>query len=177
MTRFVSAFFSFALICSAAAAAFADAQSDLTRAIAATEAVRSYHMTMTGRRMQFQGDVIPPSTMHVTMSGMEIINVNGKMYMRQGSAAWQMLAGGGGFTDSDVLQMMKTHRSDFHATDIGMKSVGGQTLHAYRVENSKTGKPETVYLDGSGRIVRVEAPSVTVQFSNFGAPVHIAAPI
>ncbi len=177
MTRFASAFLSFALVCSAAAPAFADAQSDLTRAIAATEAVKSYHMSMTGRRLQFQGDVIPPSTMHVTMGGMEIINVNGKMYMRQGSAGWQMLRGGGGFTDSDVLGMMKAHRLQYHATDIGMKNAGGQSLHAYRVDNQKTGHPETVYLDGSGKIVRIESQSVTVLFSNFGAPVHIAAPI
>ena len=176
MIRFASAVFSCTLVAAFVAPAFADAQSDLDRAIATTEATKSYHMAMSSSAMSFQGDFVAPSAVHMTMRGMETINVNGKMYMRRGSGAWQSIPGAG-FTDSDMLQMFKTHRADFRAKDVGMKLVDGRSLHAYNVQNLKTGHPETVYLDGSGRIVRVDAPKMTMRFSNFGESVRIAAPM
>jgi hypothetical protein len=177
MIRFVSAVTSAVLACSIAIAALADASSDLYRAIDRTEATHAYHLVIATQHGTFAGDYIYPSTTHMTMAGMEVINVNGKMYMRQGGGSWQTLPGGSGVSDSDALQLMKLHRQQFRASDLGMKVVDGGSLHAYHVDDLKTGRPQTVYVDGGGRIVRVDAPSVSIRFSHFGEPAHIVAPI
>lgn len=177
MIRFVSAVTSAALAWSIAVPAFADASADLNTAIDRTMATHSYHLVMVTAHGTFAGDYVYPSTTHMTMAGVEVINVNGKMYMRQGSGSWQTLPGESGMSDSDALQTLKLHRQDYRASDLGMQSVDGQSLHAYHVDDLKTGRPQTVYVDGGGRIVRVDASKVSIRFSHFGEPAHIVAPI
>jgi hypothetical protein len=177
MIRFASLCSSVALALSIATPAFADASSDLYRAIDRTEAAHSYHLVMTSARGSFAGDYIYPATMHVTMAGMEMININGKMYLRRGTGEWQAIPGGMGATDVDALQTMKLNRADYRASDLGMRLADGKAMHEYHVDNLKTGRAEFVYVDASGRVARVDAPTLTVRFSRFGQPAHIVAPI
>ncbi len=150
----------------------------------------SYHFDMTsvigGSTETNSGDVasLSPLRMRATMTSpqmgtMEMILLPSAGYMKMGSGAWQKLPGASaiGFSQMDVASMMAKDRAQLTVVDLGMQLKDGAMLHAYRVTDSARKITETVYLDGAGRIARLEAPRLVMRFSKYGEPVNIAAPI
>jgi hypothetical protein len=76
--------------------------------------------------------------------------------------------------------LVKSH-DDIVVTDLGPRTVDGSVLHAYGVKPGNSTKTVTMYLDGNGALVRIDAISHdgtnSVRFSNVNGPITIAAPV
>ncbi len=164
--------------------ALADPQSDIVNAVLAFGKLTSYHVTVTARGHEIDGDVVNPGKMHVTAGPAEIIVIGKTSYVKVGSSWHEFTIPGMDrmFAPLTYAQNLGTHRADIVVTDLGEKTVDGTLLHAYSVRTSADDKPATVYVDASGTMRRVEVSSTegglaVVTFSNFNAPVTIAPPI
>jgi len=158
--------------------AFADATGDVKNAVIATAKARSYHIELMTARGPVSGDVVKPGRMHMVTPGSETIIVDQTMYVKV-SGTWRKFpaAGVSPMSSLDVAQQMASNHGDMVATDLGPRVVKGTTLHAYRVNNLSAKKTEMFFLDGSGRIVRIETGTTVIRMSRFNAPVSIRAPI
>jgi hypothetical protein len=146
-------------------------------AVIATSQARSYHITMSGPAMAAQGDVVNPGKMHMIMKEGETIVISPDMYMKMGGK-WKKFAGAGATMDqSDAVKQMQLHRADYTSQDLGMRTIGGTSGHAYLVTNLKKNTKETVYVDGSGRIGSFQFGDTTMTFSRYGEAVSIVAPM
>jgi hypothetical protein len=122
-------------------------------------------------RMRISTDMGPQGTM-------QMVVLPPYMYMKMGSTGWKKTAGdAGSMTQMDVASMMQKQAGSYTVSDLGMQSRDGAMLHAYRINNTKLKTVSTVYLDGSGRMARFESTNLVMRFSNFGAPMNIAAPM
>jgi len=80
-------------------------------------------------------------------------------------------------TQTDPLKAFAAKAADYQVDDLGMKLVDGATLHAYRTTNLKKKYLAMMYIDGSGRIVRMETGTMVMVMSKFGEAVTIVAPM
>lgn len=166
-----------ALLLAMSAPALADPNSALMNAVIATSQARSYHITMSGPSMAAEGDVVNPGKMHMIMKEGETIVIRPDMYMKMGGK-WKKMAGAGATLDqSDAVKQMQLHRADYTSQDLGMRTVGGTSGHAYLVTNLKKNTKETVYVDGSGRIAGFQFGDTMMTFSRYGEAVSIVAPM
>jgi hypothetical protein len=167
-----------ALIAACTVAARADAPATLKQALLTTMKLPTYHMTMVSPvNGTIEADVANPGRMHITMKNMEMIVIDGTMYMKQGGA-WRKFPGVDIMkTQSNPLQALAANKDNFTVDDLGTMTIDGAALHAYRTTNVRTKSVGTVYVDGSMRIVRIEAGQMVMKMSKFGEPVTIAAPM
>jgi hypothetical protein len=178
------------LVCAAGFAlpAVADLPSALTNAALLTEK-SSYHIEMTetagGQTVKASGDMqsYTPLKMHVTtdmgsMGSMQMIVLAPDTYMKQGSAPWKKFpADPSAWAQMSSAGDFAKNKADYSATDLGMQTKDGQMLHAYRVTNTVKNSTQTIFLDSSGRMARLEAPNLVMKFSNFGESVSITPPM
>jgi hypothetical protein len=155
----------------------ADPNSALMNAVIATSQQHSYHISMSGPSMTAEGDIVNPGKMHMVMKEGETIIIRPDMYMKMGGK-WKKVAGAAGTMDqSDAVKQMQLHRADYTSQDLGMRTVGGTSYHAYLVTNVKKNTKETVFVDGAGRIGRFQFGDTTMTFSKYGEAVSIVAPM
>lgn len=174
-------------VCAAATTgiALATPSDDIANAFKNLAQASSYHMnvqTSQGQKMDI--DMVPPNKMHMMMGPMEMIRlasatymkVNGN-WMKMPGAMPQMTQQGAAMT---YVQTLGSHPNDAKVDDLGMQSVDGVSVHAYKV-TPNSGQPATVYVDGSGRPARIDVTekngTSVVRFSNYNATLDIQAPI
>jgi hypothetical protein len=167
--------------CMAAAALFATApaRADVAPAVVNAFVVMSklpsYHMTMSTPEGPAQTDVVNPGKMHTVMKAGEMYMIGPTMYMKIGGK-WTKFANSN--PDSDVLARYHKFAANYSSQDLGMRTVTGGTFHAYAIHDTKhPNVKNTIYLDGSGRIARIDIDANVVTFSRFGVPVSIQPPM
>ena len=178
MTRSITASALAVLVSLAAAVpATASATDDVRAAMIKFAALNSFRITMdTGSTMDF----VKPNSVHMSGKGMEMYTIGSTMYVKHGARGWMKIQSHGTTPAhvDDWMRMNRERANDVSATDLGMRSVRGETLHAYRM-TSKGNKPGTVYIGGDGFIHRVEGdqPGHGVTYSNFNAIAPFRAPV
>ena len=159
----------------ATAPASADVAPAVTNAIVLMSKLPSYHMSMTTPEGPAETDVVNPGKMHTVMKAGEMYVIGPTMYMKIGGK-WTKFANSNSGTD--VLARYHKFASNYSSQDLGMRTIQAGTFHAYAVHD--TAHPDvknTIYLDGSGRIVRIDINDNVVIFSRFGVPVSIQPPM
>jgi len=173
----------FALL--AGGTAFADPAGDLKNGMIAFHKLSSYHMTVTSRGKTIEGDFVAPDRMHVTVAGREVIRIGSTTYFNA-NGSWMKISAPGAsammFGPVDDVRNVGAHPNDMIVTDLGPKTAGGISYHAYSVRSSSSPSASICYLDRDGMLARVESTGAdgsisTVLFSRFNAPVKIDAPV
>jgi hypothetical protein len=155
----------------------ADAPSILENAVLTTLKQPSYHMTMVTPARTIEADVVNPGRMHMVTTNMEMIVIDRTMYMKQ-NGTWRRFPGVDIMkAQQNPLQALAAAKGQYTVDDLGPRAIGGAALHAYRVTNLKTKSIVSVFVDGSGRIVRYEIGPEVIQMSKFGEPIRIVAPM
>jgi len=124
-------------------------------------------------------------TSYLMMGEMEMVHIGANTWMKVQGHWMQMPGGAGqgpGFTGAlSHAQTLSAHTSDVTVTDLGVKSVDGQTFHAYGVKNPGDPQPSTIYVGGDGYVHRIDSADdkgrvSTIRFSRFNVPVAIDPP-
>ncbi len=170
-----------ALVTLTAAPAFASATDDVRAAMLRLAGLSSYEMTFGAGARSGTFDFVKPGDVHMRMSGMEMIHVNNASYMKIGGAGWTKLPASrqaAQYSMADRIRAMTKRTADFTATDLGMKSVDGETLHAYRVK-SQGSSESTLYIARDGYVHRIDGGGTDgiIHLSKFNAVAPIRAPI
>jgi hypothetical protein len=160
-----------------AAPALAGSSDSLTNAALNTTKQSSYHISMTTAQGTTEGDVVNPDRMHMVGHGIETIVIGSTAYLKIKGAWSKMNAPGSGSMQMDVAKVIAKSRGDYTATDLGTRVVDGAPMHAYSATNATTHRTDTIFVDGSGRIARVESGPVVIRFTKFNEPVTITAPM
>jgi hypothetical protein len=160
-----------------AAPAMAGPSDALMSAAQNTTKQSSYHISITTPQGTEEGDIVNPDRMRVVGNGVETIIIGQTAYLKIKGAWRKMNTGGMGSIQMDMAKSIAKYHSDYTATDLGMRVVGGTPLHAYSVVNAKTHRTETVYIDRSNRMARVESGPLVIRFTKFNVPVTITAPM
>lgn len=120
--------------------AYADATSDVLSAMMKFGALSSYEISYGNGGFSGTIDIVKPNAMHMQAAGMEMIRIGAATYTKVGRD-WQKIpekyAGG---DPSKMTDQVRTYASktDFTATDLGMKTINGESLHGYKVQDSKS---------------------------------------
>jgi|HubBroStandDraft_1064217.scaffolds.fasta_scaffold37101_2 hypothetical protein len=173
------------LVSALTAPALAAPVDDVKNALIGFGRLTSYHMTMDVGGQHMEGDVVVPGKMHLMMGEMEMVHIGSNTWMKvQGH--WMQIPGGAGqgpgFTGAlSHAQTLSAHSSDVTVTDLGVKSVDGESLHAYGVKNPGDPQPSTIYVGGDGHVHRIDSVDdkgkvSTIRFSRFNVPVAIDPP-
>jgi hypothetical protein len=172
---YLAAFSMAAIVLFAGRPASADVAPALTNAIVTMSKLPSYHMSMTTPEGPAETDVSNPGKMHTVMKAGEMYVIGPTMYMKIGGK-WTKFKNSN--SDSDVLARYHKFASNYSSQDLGMRTVPGGAFHAYAIhDTAHPNVKNTIYLDGSGRIARVDIDASVVTFSRFGVPVSIQAPM
>lgn len=159
----------------AARSVSADIAPALTNAIVLMSKMPAYHMSMTTSDGPAETDVSNPGKMHTVMKAGEMYMIGPTMYMKIGGK-WTKFANSN--SDSDVLARYHKFASNYSSDDLGMRTIPGGAFHAYAIhDKTHPNVKNTIYLDGSGRIVRIDIDANVVTFSRFGVPVSIQPPM
>jgi hypothetical protein len=167
------------VVAATAAPALADATGDLKNATLQFAKLNSYHIDMTGPHgVSAQVDYQKPGRMHAFVPHAETIMLDDFIYVKI-NTAWHKYPAHGiaKMMQPDYAKMISDRTHDFSAVDIGPRVVDGTLLHAYHVTNLKSHKVDTIYLDGAGRIARIETENTIIKVSKFNEPVTVKAPI
>jgi hypothetical protein len=165
----------------AAAPAYADATGDVRAAVMKVVGLSSYEMSFgTGSRRGTM-DFAKPGNGHVRTATGEMIVIGSDFYVKRGNSGWMKLPASASVTAMrtfDNMGSLGRRPSNATATDLGMKSVDGESLHAYRVKDSD-GHEATVYVGRDGFVHRVADGNGTggVRLSKFNAAPPIHAPM
>jgi hypothetical protein len=169
-----------ALFALAAAPASAGAD-DLRAAMAKFGALSSYEMTISARGRTTTIDIVNPHSRSMRSEGIEVIDIGPTTYMKMGGK-WQKLRSSPGSSGTHVgigesVRTMARKANDVKATDLGMKPVGGEVLHAYRMQSD--GRTGTIYIGRDGLPHRFEDSGrhETLTISKFNAIAPIRPPI
>ncbi len=159
----------------AALPASADISPALTNAIVVMSKLPSYHMSMTTPEGPAETDVANPGKMHTVMKAGEMYIIGQTMYMKINSK-WTKFTNSS--ADTDVLARYHKFSSNFSSADLGMRTVSNGTFHAYAVhDTTHPNVKNTIYLDGLGRMARIDLDTNVILFSRYGEPVSIQAPM
>jgi hypothetical protein len=178
MKKQITAFL--ALIVLTMAPALADTMSDVKAAFAKLAAAKTYKISATPPSgPAVKGEVVNPGDSHMTIGPMEIIIIGNTTYTNMGGSWTKQTAAGISAGESPMA--IATPGPDAVVRDLGTKTVGGVSLHAYSMQKSARAPVATVYIDGHGLPVRIESAtargSMVMQLSDFNAPITIVAPI
>ena len=156
-------------------AASADVAPALTNAIVLMSKLPSYHISMTTPAGPAESDVSNPGKMHTVMKAGEMYMIGPTMYMKI-SGKWTKFANSN--SQGEVLARYHKFASNFSSQDLGMRTVPSGTFHAYAIhDTTHPNVKNTIYLDGSGRIARIDIDANVVTFSRYGVPVSIQPPM
>lgn len=166
----------FTAICTGSAQA--DAPGALEQAMLNTLKQPSYHMTMvTPASGTIEGDVVNPGRTHVVMKNAEMIVIDQTTYMKL-NGTWRKFPGLDLMkAQANPLQSLAASKGKYTVDDLGPKTVDGAVLHGYRTTNLAKKTTATLFVDGSGRIVRIESGAAVIKMSKFGEAVTIVAPM
>ena len=165
----------------AAASAYADATGDVRAAMQRFLSLSSYEMSSTSGSQSVTVDLVKPSSRHVRSARGEIISIGSDFYLKRGNSSWMKLPASASASAVGTFENMESLGRKVNgatATDLGMKSVAGETLHAYRVTETG-GRQWTVYIGRDGfvhRIASVSGPN-GVRYGKFNAVPPIHAPM
>jgi hypothetical protein len=177
----VAAFALGALFTLAAVPAYADATGDVRAAWQKFLGLSSYEMSSVSGSHSVTVDIVKPSSRHVRSATGEIISIGSDFYLKRGNGGWTKLPASAAASAVVPFQNMESLGRKVNgatATDVGMKSVDGETLHAYRVTETG-GHQVTVYIGRDGfvhRVAIVGSPN-GVRYSKFNAVPPIHAPM
>ncbi len=180
-SKLVAAFALGALFTLAAAPASADATGDVRAAMQKFLGLSSYEMSSISASQSVTVDLVKPSSRHVRSATGEIISIGSDFYLKRGNNGWMKLPASQSASAVATFANMESLGRKVNgatATDLGMKSVDGGTLHAYRVTET-SGRQWTVYIGRDGfvhRIASVSGPN-GVRYSKFNAVSPIHAPM
>ena len=165
----------------AAASAYADATGDVRAAMQRFLSLSSYEMSSTSGSQSVTVDLVKPSSRHVRSARGEIISIGSDFYLKRGSGGWTKLPASSSnvmLPAFDNMGSLGRHPSNATATDLGLKSIDGETLHAYLVKGSD-GHAVTVYVGRDGLVHRVDNAGGPggVRLSKFNAVPPIHAPM
>jgi hypothetical protein len=165
----------------AALPAYADATGDVRAAMMRFRTLSSYEMSFGTGSRSGTVDIVKPNRRHVRMATGEIISIGSDFYMKRGGSGWMKLPASAGASAAGQFVNMETLGREVNgatATDVGMRTVDGEALHAYRVTEGG-GHVGTVYIARDGFVHRVEnaARPGAVRFSKFNAVPPITSPI
>ena len=167
-----------ALVVAVAAPALADPAADVRSAMIAFAKLTSYHLNVQAQGRTIDVDMVIPGKTHIVTSGAEVIAIDGTTWVKAGGS-WRQIAFPfmGQLTGmyQSALDALRNPSGDFAVTDLGMKNVDGESLHAYLVKGNG-GDGSTVYLDRKGALARVDTSNGFVRFSKFNAPIAIDPP-
>lgn len=180
MIRSIAASALFALTILAAAPANANPTDDVRSAMLRFAGLSSYEMSFGSGAKSGTVDFVKPNSMRMSARGMEMINVGSTTYMRMGGK-WQKFPsakGSGPLDMADRVRAMARETNGVSATDLGMKSVGGETLHAYKM-TQKDGTTGVIYIGRDGLPHRMQGKDAdqSITISKFNQIAPIRAPI
>ncbi|HEY0614161.1 MAG TPA: hypothetical protein VGC96_05955 [Candidatus Elarobacter sp.] len=180
MIRSIAAGALCALVTLAAAPASANATDDVRAAMLRFAGLSSYEMTFGSGGRTAVADFVNPNSMHMSSEGMELIHIGTTTYMKMGGK-WQKLPSSRGEVPmgmAERVRKMATEAKGVSATDLGMKSVGGESLHAYKMTQSD-GTTGICYIGRDGLPHRLQGKTAdeTVVISKFNSVPPIRAPI
>jgi len=172
------------LVTALAAPALATPTDDVKNAFIGFGQLTSYHFAVEANGKSGEGDVVVPDKMQMTFGPTKIIHIGtstwvfvGGHWMQMPGAADSMGRMTGGLS---AAQSYAANPKDVTVTDLGTKSVDGETLHLYSVQNKGNSTPSTVYVGSDGRVHRIDTESQgkvsIVRFSMFNESITIAAP-
>ena len=169
-----------ALFTLAAVPANADATGDVRAAMLRLAGQSSYEMAIGTGSRSATIDYVKPHSMHMRTTGTEMVFIDSTMYVKMGGT-WRKLPGHQGVGPGEMaakVREMTTGANALTATDLGMKTVDGESLHAYRMKQSN-GTESTVYIARDGLCHRIDGSgkNSTVRFSKFNAIPPIHAPM
>ncbi|HTW85934.1 MAG TPA: hypothetical protein VMD91_17825 [Candidatus Sulfotelmatobacter sp.] len=175
------------LVLALAGPAFASPTDDVRVALMKLSQATSYHMDISAGGKTMQVDIVQPGKMHITMGPTQMIRV--------GDATWVFVNGhwmtipamaagraGDAFAAAGAPQQLTAHATRIEVTDLGMKTVDGETLHAYGVTDpDQPQHPSTVYVGGDGLVHRMESVDASgrtdaIKFSGFNSRITIDPP-
>jgi hypothetical protein len=182
LIRTIAAYALAAFAVLAAAPACASPTDDVRAAMLKFAALSSYQLTFGGAGRTGTIDVVKPDAMHFRSQGMEMVRLGSMTYLKAGPQGWTKMRDTSGSGPMQLAakarDMAKQANGISAATDLGMKNVGGEMLHAYEMKQSD-GKKTTIYIGRDGMVHRLDSGSAdgTVQFGKFNAVAPIRAPI
>ncbi len=176
MKRLVLAAAAGALVLGTTVPAKADATGDVRAAMQKFASVQSFEIVTQNEGKTATMDMTNrPAAVHMSGGGMEMINAGGATYMKMGGS-WKKYPSSSGMPFSDPIRHFADKANQIKATDLGMKSVGGETLHAYKIVDSGDGG--TLFIGGDGLPHRFEGNDHSVvRITKFNAIAPIHAPI
>jgi hypothetical protein len=183
MTRSITAGVLVTIVTLAGVPAYASAIDDVKGAVLRLAALSSYQMSFGAGARSATMDIVKPNSMHMQSKAVEMISVGGSAYVKSGGRGWIKIPSSTsqGMATSPYTDWARVAMSDtkgVSATDLGMKSIDGETVHAYLM--TKDGKQSTMYVGGDGLPHRIDSgtsPGQSVRFGKFNAVAPIRAPI
>ncbi len=162
----------------AAGPAFAGATDDVRASIVKFASLQSFEMVSQQEGKTATIDVINrPAAVHMSSPGGEMITVGGTAYMRAGGSWRKYPSSPRAMPLSDPIRHMADQANALTANDLGMKSVGGEMLHAYKI-TQKDGESGIVYIGGDGLPHRYESSDHSVvRMLKFNGIASIRAPM
>jgi hypothetical protein len=169
-----------ALVVLTMAPALADPLGDVKAAFAKLAATKTYKISATPPNgPAVTGEVVNPDDSHMMIGPMEIIIIRNTTYTKMGGSWTKQTASASSGGASPMA--LATPGPDAVVRDLGTKTVGGVSLHAYSMQKSPSAPVATVFIDGNGLPARIESAAargnMVMQLSDFNAPITIVAPI
>jgi hypothetical protein len=182
MTRSTMAGVLVTLVALAGVPAYASPTDDVRAVMMRFVALSSYQMSFGTGAKSGTIDVAKPDSMHMHVGSTEMIRIGSTTYVKAGPRGWMKLAampGTSQATIADEVRAMSRDANDFSVVDLGMKSIGGETLHGYRLTQKKNGTQSTIYVGGDGMIHRMAGAhaDANLRFGKFNQIAPIRAPI
>ena len=158
MRRFVLAGLA---VLSLAAPALATPADDVRAALVNFSQATSYHLTLDASGKHGEGDVVVPDKMQLTIGPMKMIKIGTTTWVYVNGHWMEMSMAGdslgrmtGGVTEA---QSLSKDPKDVTVTDLGPKTVDGETFHAYSVQNKGASTPSILYIGSDGRLRRIDS--------------------
>ncbi len=167
-----------------AAPASADATSDMVAMAQTFAAVQSFHADITTPKgITMSMDMIKPDKFHVTMNGMQVIEIGSDMWMNM-TGSWQHMNMGGAMIQRpmDMARNAGMHGnapSDYQITDLGPAMLDGIPAHKYHMAG-KTGDAVDMWVS-KNLPLQVQATgkkgTATIKYSQYNSVPPITPPV
>jgi hypothetical protein len=188
MRRSVAPLLTIALFACAAVPALAGPTEDVRTAMVRLGGLSSFRMGFTVNSLSGTMEFVKPDALRIQISGIEMVRVGSDVFVNARGRGWQRAA------DSPAAQYIPqllemgqrirrtaTDPNGFTAADLGMQTIAGETLHAYRRTMRADGARDLVYVANDGFVHRVagigEAADRVLTFSAFNQVAPIVAPM
>jgi hypothetical protein len=173
-----------ALVALTALPALADPTGDVRAGMMKFAGLKSYQMSTTSGGRPIVMQMVNPDAMRIDAGGMQMVRIGKTMYMKMpGASGWmktENTRGGGGAEMADKVREMATDPNGVKVTDLGMRSAGGETLHAYDV-TQKDGTKMVLSIGRDGYVHQLDpkgsGQNAPIRFSKFNAVAPIRAPM